>query len=90
VKNKTNNNNNTVNSTNKFKITFLIAIFGMILMASALTMNIKAVVVYAQDNNSTNSTSSSESDNQTQDLQDLCKLPPQEKIRILHGQHISC
>jgi len=85
VRNKANNNNNTVNSTNKFKITFLTAIFGLILMASALTMNNAAVVVFAQTIN----VNSSASDNQTQGLQELCKLPPQELSRILHGTHLT-
>jgi cell division protein FtsI/penicillin-binding protein 2 len=47
VKNKKNNNNNA-NSTSKFKITFLIAIFGMILITSTLILNAAAVVVFAQ------------------------------------------
>jgi len=85
VRNKANNNNNAVNSTNKFKITFLTAIFGLILMASALTMNNAAVVVFAQTIN----VNSSASDNQTQGLQELCKLPPQELSRILHGMHLT-
>jgi len=85
VRNKANNNNNTVNSKNKFKITFLTAIFGLILMASALTMNNAAVVVFAQTIN----VNSSASDNQTQGLQELCKLPPQELSRILHGTHLT-
>ena len=85
MRNKANNNNNTVNSTNKFKITFLTAIFGLILMASALTMNNAAVVVFAQTIN----VNSSASDNQTQGLQELCKLPPQELSRILHGTHLT-
>ena len=85
MRNKANNNNNTINSTNKFKITFLTAIFGLILMASALTMNNAAVVVFAQTIN----VNSSASDNQTQGLQELCKLPPQELSRILHGTHLT-
>jgi cell division protein FtsI/penicillin-binding protein 2 len=48
VKNKNNNNNNNANSTSKFKITFLIAIFGMILITSTLIWNTAAVVVFAQ------------------------------------------
>jgi hypothetical protein len=66
VKNK--NNINIVNSSNKFKITFLIAIFVMILVTATLSMGIKAAVVFAQGNNSTNSTSSLHSDNQTSGL----------------------
>jgi hypothetical protein len=85
VKNKDNNNTKNNSATpNKFKITFLIAIFGMILITATLTLNIKAVV-FAQNN----STNLSQSVNQTGTDQYLCKLPPQEQIRILHGQHLS-
>ena len=54
-------------------------------MASALTMNNAVVVVFAQTIN----VNSSASDNQTQGLQELCKLPPQELSRILHGTHLT-
>jgi len=57
VKNKDNNNNsnNSTNLTTKFRIPFLIAIFGMILITLTLTLNVKSAVVFAQSN-STNST----------------------------------
>jgi hypothetical protein len=84
VKNKNNNNDNNRANPNNFKITFLTAIFGMILITSTLTLN-TAAVVFAQTIN----VNSSESDNQTQGLQNLCKLPPQELARDLHGMHLS-
>jgi hypothetical protein len=84
VKNKTNNNDTNRANPNNFKITFLTAIFGMILIISTLTLN-TAVVVFAQTIN----VNSSESDNQTQGLQNLCKLPPQDLARDLHGMHLS-
>ena len=46
-----------------FKITFLIAIVGMILITLTLTLN-SAAVVFAQSNSSTNSTWSSQSNTQ--------------------------
>src|SRR6476646_10155939 len=63
VKNK--NNINTLVSKNEFKIIALIAIFGIILISSILTLNNKGIVILAQSNTSTNSTSPSQSDNQT-------------------------
>jgi hypothetical protein len=86
VKNQDNNNTNDNNSANpnKFKITFLIAIFGLILITSTLTLNTVATAVFAQ----TIDINSSKSDNQTQGLQTLCKLPPQELSRDLHGMHL--
>jgi hypothetical protein len=81
--NNTNNNNST--HPNKFKITFLIAIFGIILITSTLLTLNTAAVVFAQTFN----VNSSESDNQTQGLHYLCNLPPQEQARILHGMHLS-
>lgn len=84
MKNKTNNNDINRATPNNFKITFLTAIFGMILIISTLTLN-TAVVVFAQTIN----VNSSESDNQTQGLQNLCKLSPQELARDLHGMHLS-
>jgi hypothetical protein len=84
VKNKNNNNDDYRTNPNNFKITFLTAIFGMILITSTLTFN-TAAVVFAQTIN----VNSSESDNQTQGLQNLCKLPPQELARDLHGMHLS-
>ena len=57
------NNNSKADSTSTFKITFLIAIFGMILITATLTLHSTAFV-FAQSN-STNSTISSQSDNQT-------------------------
>ena len=63
MKNK--NNINTLVSKNEFKIIALIAIFGVILISSILTLNNKGIVILAQSNNSTNSTSPSQSDNQT-------------------------
>jgi hypothetical protein len=83
MKNK--NNNNAFSSTSKFKITLLIAIFGMFLIIATLTLNNGIAVVFAQTIN----VNSSKSDNQTQGLQDLCKLPPQELLRDLHGMHLS-
>ncbi len=86
MKNKTNNNdNNNCANPNKFKITFLIAIFGIILITTTLTLNTAAAVVFAQTIN----VNSSGSDNHTQGLQDLCKLPPEELSRILHGTHLT-
>jgi hypothetical protein len=86
VKNKTNNNyNNNCVNPNKFNIPFLIAIFGLILITTTLTLNTAAVAVFAQTIN----VNSSGSDNQTQGLQVLCKLPPQELSRILHGTHLT-
>jgi hypothetical protein len=83
MKNK--HNNNTFSSTSKFKITFLIAIFGMFLIIATLTLNNGTAVVFAQTIN----VNSSKSDNQTQGLQDLCKLPAQELVRDLHGMHLT-
>jgi hypothetical protein len=57
----------------------------MILITLTLTLNTTAAVVFAQTIN----VNSSGSDNQTQGLQDLCKLPPQELSRILHGTHLT-
>ena len=59
------NNINTLVSKSEFKIIVLIAIFGVILISSILTLNNKGIVILAQSNTSTNSTSSSQSDDQT-------------------------
>ena len=83
IKTSKKDNNNSANP-NKFKVTFLIGIFGTILITSTLTLN-TADVVFAQTIN----VNSSESDNQTQGLQDLCKLPTQELPRNLHGMHLT-
>jgi hypothetical protein len=56
----------------------------MILITSTLTLNTTAVV-FAQTIN----VNSSQSDNQTQGLQILCKLPPEELSRDLHGMHLT-
>ena len=63
MKNK--NNINTLVSKSEFKIIVLIAIFGVILISSILTLNNKGIVILAQSNTSANSTSPSQSDNQT-------------------------
>ena len=65
LKNKNNNNNEISNSTYRFKITFLFAVFGIILITATLTMGIKSADIFAQGNNITNSTNASQSDNQT-------------------------
>ncbi|MGN6623880.1 MAG: hypothetical protein ACTHKK_07040, partial [Candidatus Nitrosocosmicus sp.] len=86
---KNNNNNNSysrLNTTSIFRLPFLISIFGLILITSTLSLNTSTFAVFAQSN----STIPSRSDNQTSADQLLCKLPPEELIRILHGQHISC
>ena len=75
-----------VNTTSKFGLPFLIAIFGLILITSTLSLNTSTFAVFAQSN----ITNSSQSDNQTNADQLLCKLPPEELVRILHGQHLSC
>ena len=59
------NNINTLVSKSEFKIIVLIAIFGVILISSILTLNNKGIVILAQSNTSANSTSPSQSDNQT-------------------------
>jgi len=76
-----------MNLTNKFEVPFLIAIFGMILINSTITLNTitTTVAVFAKTIN----VNSSESGNQTQGLQNLCKLPPQEQARVLHGMHLT-
>src|SRR3954451_2662110 len=75
VKNK--NNINTLVSKSEFKIIVLIAIFGVILISSILTLNNKGIVILAQSNTSNNSTSPSQSDNQTSgvDKNTHSKLP---------------
>jgi len=75
MKNK--NNINTLVSKNEFKIIALIAIFGIILISSILTLNNKGIVILAQSNTGTNSTSPSQSDNQTSgvDKNTHSKLP---------------
>ena len=64
MKNK-NNINKSLISASKYKITFLIDIFAVILITPTLTLNFKSAVVFVQGNNSTNSTSSSQLDDQT-------------------------
>jgi hypothetical protein len=75
VKNK--NNINTLVSKSEFKIIVLIAIFGVILISTILTLNNKGIVILAQSNTSINSTSPSQSDNQTSrvDKNTHSKLP---------------
>ena len=85
MNNKSNHHDNNNANSNKFEVTSLIAIFGMILITLILILNTDTVAVFAQSIN----VNSSESNNQTQGLQDLCKLPPQELARNLHGMHLN-
>jgi hypothetical protein len=75
VKNK--NNINTLVSKSEFKIIVLIAIFGVILISTILTLNNKGIAILAQSNTSINSTSPSQSNNQTSgvDKNTHSKLP---------------
>jgi len=87
VKNK--NNVNSLNSTSKFQITFLISIFALILITATLTLNIKGAVIFAQDNNSTNSTGSLQSDNQTTgvDNDPHSKFPYKSALDLVQKHH---
>ena len=67
MKNK--NNIDSINLTSKFKITFLIAIFALILMPTMLTMDIKSAFVIAQNNNRSDSTNTSQSNNQITEVE---------------------
>ena len=84
MKNK--NNINTLVSKSEFKIIVLIAIFGVILISSTLTLNNKGIVILAQSNNSTNSTSPSQSDNQTSgvDKNTHSNMPSQSELDLFY------